>query len=406
MMVAAHEIKLEKGGAEQPQDSIRHVQIKILAREITPPQNPPSISTPGIQQTKKRHRFRQHSRPAGTALASKSSASLDSKSVPAPKQTPAANPSKQVESPQTSKPVKPANTTEGISSLVYKSLAASVALLLAGLAYLVWLYRRKSQLHNQLAAQNEEMKYETAIKERQTRSLEELNELKDKLFAIVSHDLRSPIGNLKAIMEMFQHEGMSVEQISEMLTEMVPSVENADMIISNLLNWAVNQRGGLKLKKTSLCYCTMIDETVRSFTYLLNAKKISVENIVRANTCVFADMDQVRIILRNLVSNAVKFVPIGGRIRFYTEECEDGVVLAVEDNGKGLTGEEIHRLFESNIHLSKEGTKGEKGAGIGLMLCREMANLNDGKIYVESVPGQSCTFYLKLPKSEVPELIC
>ncbi len=397
------------------QDSAKRVQIKISAKEIPEVYRAPQ-QVKDAQTTRSPKRIKKKSLTAGTKLRKIQLA----KKYKAPAIIPQyADRDSNIEKLKSKLDELSALVAKDINSktsekseavainkkLVSQSKATNwlgvlMALLIAGLAYLLFLYQQKSRAAKLLARQNSEYKNNSLNLENHSKHLSELNDLKDKLFAIVGHDLRSPIGNLRAVMELFQTEGMSVKEIGDILKEMLPSVENADLILYNLLNWAVSQMDGIKLNKSDFSYYAIVEETVKAFTYLLKSKQIEFKNEVVEDVFVFADIDHVRVIVRNLMSNAVKFAPEGGKIRFYNTFKGDNVVLAVEDNGKGLSEVEISNLFVNKTHFTKHGTKGEKGAGIGLMLCQEMAELNQGKISVVSNQGENCTFFLELPEGK------
>jgi signal transduction histidine kinase len=135
----------------------------------------------------------------------------------------------------------------------------------------------------------------------------------------------------------------------------------------------------------------------QTFSHSFQKKSIEFVNQASPGQSVLADENHVKVILRNLISNAIKFTNTNGRVVLSSELKDDKVNICVEDNGKGMTEHEISQLFTIQTHFSKRGTQGESGTGIGLMLCKELIELNGGKVWVESKPNKGSRFYFSLP---------
>jgi signal transduction histidine kinase len=135
----------------------------------------------------------------------------------------------------------------------------------------------------------------------------------------------------------------------------------------------------------------------QTFVHALHLKNISFINRAYPGQGVLADENHLKVVLRNLISNAIKFTSQKGRITLFTTIENSGMVIGIEDNGKGMTSDELDKLFHADTHFSNSGTMGEMGAGIGLLLCKELIELNGGKLEAESTVGKGSKFYFKLP---------
>ncbi|HWB23907.1 MAG TPA: HAMP domain-containing sensor histidine kinase [Chitinophagaceae bacterium] len=271
-----------------------------------------------------------------------------------------------------------------------------VVILLAGFITIYFLYKEKNRLVEQLADRNNAVTEQKNIIEQQTQHLTQLNDLKTKLFAVISHDLRTPISSLRSIMNLFQKEGLTEEQAVALLKRMLPALDAADLTLSNLLNWSVKQMSGLKLNQTSFALFPLAEEMQRVFDFALQQKNITLINNVPPGIRVLFDEQHLIIVLRNLVSNAIKFTPQNGTIVISSKESDAGVAICVQDNGQGISTADQLKLFNANGYFSTRGTSGEKGTGLGLTLCKELLELNGGSIRVESEQGKGSSFYINL----------
>lgn len=275
-------------------------------------------------------------------------------------------------------------------------LVMFVIILLAGLIVIYFQYKEKKILSEQLEDRNEAITHQKNIIEQQTQHLTQLNDLKTRLFAVISHDLRTPIASLRSIMQLFQKEGLDEEQTVALLKRMLPAIDAADLTLSNLLNWAIKQMSGIKINQATINLHPIMDEMQRVFEIALQQKQIKLLNLVPPGIKVYFDEQHLNIILRNLLSNAIKFSPPSGEITVSAVTQDDCTSICVRDNGQGMTLEDIAKLFKPGAHFTTRGTMGEKGTGLGLMLCKELLELNGSTITIESVPGKGSAFYIKL----------
>lgn len=229
----------------------------------------------------------------------------------------------------------------------------------------------------------------------QKETLTQLNKTKDKLFSIISHDMRSPISNLKSLLDMVINDGLSMEEFKEFTPHLQTNIQGVSETLENLLIWSYSQINGNKSvpKKYNLSHS--IAEMLGLYKSISFSKEIIFSENIDANLEVFADENQVKVLIRNLINNAIKFTCANGEIKVYTEVEKEFVKLNVKDTGKGINAEKLPSIFTNG--LSTEGTKGEKGMGIGLILCKDMIDEIGGELKAESELGKGSCFSFTIP---------
>ena len=227
----------------------------------------------------------------------------------------------------------------------------------------------------------------------------ESNTTKDKLFSIIAHDLRSPINNMKALIDMEQNGILTQEEFRTYLGQIKQNTDYLSGAMDNMLYWAMSQLDGFKMKPRKLSMADTVDNALNLYHNMIADKKINIINNTDVRHFAFADPDQCFLIVRNLLSNALKFTPIGGDIYLQSTVTNDDVRLSVKDNGAGISEADLAQIKNSSLH-STRGTEGEKGTGLGLSLCFEMAARNIGSIDIVSKPGKGSIFTLCLPSAE------
>jgi len=275
-------------------------------------------------------------------------------------------------------------------------LLVFLLLLIAGFYSVYRLYREKTRLATKLIEQNLAIKQQSELIESQSKHLNGLNNLKNKLLMVIGHDLRGPIGNLRNVTDLFETGMLSNEEIQQIMKNMNPVVKGAELTLTNLLQWANNQIQGSGVAVTNVRLLLIIDEMRETFAYSLSQKSIQLQNNVTAKAFLTADENHLKVIFRNMISNAIKFTPNGGCITIDAVQENDEVVISIQDTGIGIKPEDVDNLWSHNSPFSKVGTLGEIGTGIGLQLCRELIELNQGEISLTSTLGQGTTFYIKL----------
>lgn len=255
---------------------------------------------------------------------------------------------------------------------------------------------------------NIQKKKTNRILSEQKTKLEELNQTKDRFFSIISHDLRGPVNAFHGVSRMIKFfvQQKQMGQLEELAEDIDQSVDRLSSLLDNLLNWAVQQQGNFPYVPEKLDIRAMADDLVKTFSTMAASKNIALIAEVEAAPEVWADRNTTMTIIRNLVSNALKFTPHQGEVKIKADLDNDSILIQVQDNGVGIPTEKLNDLFKLQAKKSTWGTDGEKGLGLGLQLVYDFVALNKGKIIVESTPDKGTTFSVWLPVFEevvVPE---
>lgn len=284
-----------------------------------------------------------------------------------------------------------------LQRVIIITLSLSLIVMVVLLSVTYYFYKQKKAFSEKLNTQHEELIKQKQLIEAQTDNLETLSKIKDKLLAVIAHDLRTPLANLRNISDMFDADYLSNEEVHFLMKDVNPTVKSAELTLSNLLEWAGSQMKGQSINVSQLDIFELGAEMEQTFTQALQKKNIKFRNQASPGNSVLADENHIKVVLRNLVSNAIKFTDTNGRVTLKSEIEDSRIIIGVEDNGKGMSAEEISKLFIAQTHFSQRGTSGESGTGIGLMLCKELVELNGGSLWIESTPGKGSTFYFSLP---------
>ena len=234
--------------------------------------------------------------------------------------------------------------------------------------------------------------------------LEEEVATKNKFFSIISHDLRGSFGIILSFVQLLQEnrDDLSVEETNEMLEDIGSTTRNTLDLLENLLEWARSQTGGINFKPQELHLNNVVPEILKVTRDIASKKDIRLS--VNTNSeKVFADKNMLLLIIRNLVSNAMKFTPPGGRVTLESQTMEDNVKISVMDSGIGIEPEKIEQLFKIDNKVSTPGTENEEGNGLGLILCHEFVKRNHGEIGIESERGKGTNVWFTLPRKGVEE---
>ncbi|NJL12019.1 MAG: hypothetical protein HC913_02760 [Microscillaceae bacterium] len=233
--------------------------------------------------------------------------------------------------------------------------------------------------------------------------LKALNELKDRFFSIISHDLRSPIATLNAFLNILIHHAdeISGEEFQILATRTQQSVENLSLLLDNLLQWSRAQMSQMQYRPQAFAVKALIEETVAVLLMSAENKQIQISIEGPAGLQAYADRDMVSFVVRNLLNNAIKFTPVGGKIRLSAYPQELRLVVMIEDNGVGMPPETLARFQETYAVFSTQGTSGEKGTGLGLLLAENFGK-NGSQLFVASHSGVGTRFWFALPQDQRP----
>lgn len=230
--------------------------------------------------------------------------------------------------------------------------------------------------------------------------LKELNATKDKLFSIIGHDLRTPIGNLVQLADLMiaEAENITPDKFEEYIKLIKTSSEKSFELLNNLLDWSRLSIGSMSLSIDELNIYESIEGTAAMFKPMFLNKNISLINSIPKDLVLKADLKMIQTVFRNLISNALKFTPQGGTIELNVQTENGNAIISVSDTGVGMSESEVEKLFNSTDFISKNGTLNEKGSGLGLKLCQEFINLHNGCLRVKSEVNKGTTFYVCIPK--------
>tara|TARA_R110001592_G_scaffold148471_3_gene373342 strand:- start:31923 stop:34037 length:2115 start_codon:yes stop_codon:yes gene_type:complete len=257
--------------------------------------------------------------------------------------------------------------------------------------------RQKNEFENL----NKKLLQQKSENEKITNQLFQVNETKDKLFSIVGHDLKSPINSLKGLMQYVVDEKLNQEEFLLVSTQLRNEVEQVHFTLTNLLNWAKGQMRGIVTDPIAFSMHKLLKENINLNLPISEGKNIKIIDRLEENTVCFADKDQINLVMRNILNNALKFTPKGGEIIVSSRKSNpDFWKISIIDNGIGMTDEALNNLFTNDLGGKRQyGTEGEKGTGLGLQLSKDFITKNGGEIKVFSAFGKGTDVSFTLPSA-------
>lgn len=274
---------------------------------------------------------------------------------------------------------------------------AGIAVLLSLILLLIfYAYVEKKKANKQLNEKNKEILNQKEEILKQAEKLRDLNAMKDKLFSIIAHDLRSPLFSLMALLNMLKSRNIDEQSFRRFIDDLSVNVNHTSLLLENLLTWAKNQMQGTKANILEFDINEVVDQTVEVQCERARQKQVGVVNCINGVNMVLADKVLLDIVVRNLISNAIKYCNEGDLIKLTCSKNSSEYTICIEDSGVGMETKIVKKLFGSEI-VSSLGTQSEKGTGLGLILCKEFVEMMNGKIWAESKPGKGSKFYFTLP---------
>jgi signal transduction histidine kinase len=271
-------------------------------------------------------------------------------------------------------------------------------LALAFIFYGLYLIKRENTGYQQsILQQKEAIAANERLLQRQTEELTELNAVKNKLFSVIAHDLKSPIYALRNLFRNMQEQDLPASEIKELVPEVVNELTYTSSLMENLLLWARSQMQADTVKPQALDVSGMILDVAHLLHMNAKAKQIRVGMQVDESLCAFADRDMVHLVIRNLLSNAIKYTPSNGTITLGSKKTASGIEITVKDTGQGMDEDTLEKVNQQTFHTTK-GTAGESGTGLGLMLCKEFLARNNSTLRIESRLDEGSTFSFILPE--------
>jgi len=272
-------------------------------------------------------------------------------------------------------------------------------LAIAFIFYGLFLIKRENAgYQHSILEQKEAIVTSERLLKRQTEELTELNAVKNKLFSVIAHDLKSPIYALRNLFRNMQEQDLPASEIKEMVPEVVNELSYTSSLMENLLLWARSQMEADTVNPQPVDISILIYEVARLLQLQARAKDIRVTLQVDETLCVFADKDMIHLVIRNLFSNAIKYTPSNGTITLAAQKTSTGIEITVKDTGSGMDEETLEKIRQHTFYTTK-GTAGESGTGLGLMLCKEFLSRNNSALHIESHVNNGSTFSFVLPEA-------
>ncbi|MHC1737687.1 MAG: ATP-binding protein [Ignavibacteriaceae bacterium] len=246
---------------------------------------------------------------------------------------------------------------------------------------------------------SERVEAENLIK-KMNEELKALNQTKDKFFSIIAHDLKSPFAGLLMLFDMLLDQKIAVSEADQlkMLTRLRESSKAVFTLIQNLLEWSMLNLDSIKINPEKVTINIITDEMINLLKAVADNKEITLANEIEGEQNGLVDLNSIKTVIRNLISNSLKFTPRGGKITVTGKEVNDRIEIMVRDTGVGMKKEQIEKVFTPGGNRSTKGTENEKGTGLGLVLCHELMVKNGGGISVESEIGKGTAFTIFFPK--------
>ncbi|NJK95387.1 MAG: HAMP domain-containing histidine kinase [Bacteroidales bacterium] len=311
------------------------------------------------------------------------------------------------ESERREKDIEFLRTENELNEMSIKRKSALMWLFLIALAFavslLVFIYGRfknKNKANRELKLLNEKILEQNREFDRLNKELELVNTEKDKIFSIIAHELRNPLfwfQNLAEVLSV-KFQTMSPEKMKKSLTALDESAKNAFHLMDNLLHWSRSRLNRITPKKSPQSLEKLVSEATRMYGSIIKQKEIVLETDIPSGIVIKADPDLFTCVVRNIISNAIKFTPSKGYIKIACSTSNYEVKIRISDSGIGIPNKQLSRLFDINQAYSVPGLLNEKGSGLGLKICKEFTELNDGRIWVSSETGKGTHFEFTVPE--------
>lgn len=272
-------------------------------------------------------------------------------------------------------------------------LLTLTAVLVFVLLYSNWVKKKANEL---LGTKNQEI-------QAQAQELSHLNVTKDKLFSIISHDVRGPLASLRGLINIIFKGELTRDEFLSTSEKLRQNLDTVQEDLDNLLHWAQSQLNGLQINFEVLKIRSIVNDKIKLFKEAAEHKNITIINDITEDLAVLADKNHLGLIVRNLMANAIKFNTRGGLIRIQQKTAGDRVEISVTDSGVGIKSGDLTKLFNAQTHFSNLGTDQEKGVGIGLLLTKEFIEKSGGSIWVTSELGKGSTFTFTATRAIVPQ---
>ena len=276
--------------------------------------------------------------------------------------------------------------------IIFLTVLFIFAVFIALIAYKY--YKLKKSENDKLRQMNETIKS-------QNRQLNDLLAMKDRFFSIIAHDLKNPLSAFMNVSQMMKesYDNFTDEEKKEVISDFAEQSKLIFALLENLLEWSRLQTDRINFDPQKINLNFIIENALNLMAMNASKKNIELETDLGRKTMAYADPNMITTVIRNLISNSIKFTPAGGKIKVTTEDLNNKVQITVKDTGIGIPEKNLEKLFRLDAGLTTEGTDNEKGTGLGLILCKEFVEKNGGEIKVESKTGEGTSFIFTLPKN-------
>ena len=277
---------------------------------------------------------------------------------------------------------------------LYIYIAILFVIIMGAIAFLVVRGQKiLKKLNRELEVQKEDLELREA-------ELWETNNTKNKLFSIIAHDLRGPIGALEGLLKLLNSGDIKESEFKEFIPKLKNDVNSISFTLNNLLTWGQSQMREATTDPTNVDLNALVENNINLLSELAFTKMITMDNLIVNKAIIWSDENQMDIVIRNLLSNALKFTPNNGHITIGYVDRPDYLEVFVKDNGIGMDEYVQEQILSKNTNITTYGTNNEKGTGLGLSLCSEMVIKNGGTLWVKSEINEGSTFYFTVPKGK------
>ncbi len=268
----------------------------------------------------------------------------------------------------------------------------TASMLLIFVLFMLTRYFDKAKSNRLLEVKNKKI-------EQSENELKLLNAAKNKFFSIIAHDLKNPFHTVMGYSYLLSndYDNFSEDERRKFAADIHQSTNNIFRLLQNLLEWSRSQTGRLTFNPREIEFKKVINNAVSVLLSLAEQKNIAIQLTYDDNLTLFADPQMIETVLRNLINNAIKFTPASGKIEITAMQADGQINLCVKDSGVGISQEDIQNLFQIDSTVKRKGTNNEDGSGLGLILCKEFVYKNNGRIWVESSPGEGSSFFFTVP---------
>ncbi|REG90387.1 tetratricopeptide repeat-containing sensor histidine kinase [Algoriphagus antarcticus] len=287
--------------------------------------------------------------------------------------------------------------------IIFVISVASI-LILGLVIWLYFLHRNVKKFNADLIMQKHQIRTQNRELESKSIQLQAINQTKNKLFSILGHDLKGPVGQVKSILDLLIDGHLNQEEFDELIQNLKNDVDSVYFTLNNTLKWSVAQMEGFTLHKVNFNLSDVVNSTIKLIMPQLKEKSLEIDDSsLFADLEIYADRDLIEVVIRNILNNAVKYSKPGDVISISVEIDNDMIIWCVKDKGIGMNEEQINQLLSPDyiITNSKPGTKMEKGSGLGLQICKEFTRMNGGELNIKSKEGKGTKVCVKIPANKI-----